>query len=40
MSLLEERSGSRSVLSIGINPAYDFVRNDPRFDVLLKKVGL
>jgi TolB-like protein/Tfp pilus assembly protein PilF len=37
---IEERSGSRSALSIGINPAYDFIRDDPRFEVLLKKVGL
>lgn len=37
---LEERSGSRSVLSMGINPAYDFIRDDPRFITLLSKVGL
>lgn len=37
---VEERSGSRSALSMKVNPAYDFVRDDPRFDVLLKKVGL
>jgi len=37
---IAERSGSRSVLSIGINPAYDFVRDDPRFGALLKRVGL
>jgi TolB-like protein len=36
----EERSGSRSVLSIKINPAYDFVRDDPRFQELLKKINL
>jgi len=23
-----------------INPAYDFIRDDPRFDALLVKVGL
>lgn len=37
---LEERSGSRSVLSIKINPAYDFIRANPRFVRLLQRVGL
>jgi len=37
---VEERSGSRSVLGMGINPAYDFIRDDPRFVALLKRVGL
>ncbi len=37
---IEERSGSRSALSMKINPAYDFIRDDPRFDVLLVKIGL
>ncbi len=37
---LEERSGSRSVLSMKINPAYDFIRADPRFVRLLERVGL
>lgn len=37
---IEERSGSRSALSMGINPAYDFIRDDPRFKVVLEKVGL
>lgn len=37
---LEERSGSRSVLSMGINPGYDFMRDDPRFDALLVRAGL
>ena len=37
---VEERSGSRSVLSMKINPAYDFIRDDPRFGVLLARAGL
>jgi hypothetical protein len=37
---LEERSGSRSVLSMKINPAYDFIRADPQFDRLLERAGL
>ena len=37
---LEERSGSRSVLSMRINPAYDFIRADPRFDELLRRARL
>ena len=37
---LEERSGSRSVLSMKINPAYDFIRADPRFIRLLERVRL
>ena len=36
----EERSGSRSVLSMNINPDYDCMRDDPRFIALLQKVGL
>ena len=35
-----ERSGSRSVLSMKVNPAYDFIRDTPRFRKLLRKVGL
>jgi TolB-like protein/Tfp pilus assembly protein PilF len=35
-----EHSGSRSVLSMRINPAYDFIRGDPRFKALLKQTGL
>ncbi len=31
----EERLGSRSVLSMGINPVYDFIRDDPRFIIPL-----
>jgi len=36
----QARTGSRSVLSMKINPAYDFIRDDPRFVALLEKVGL
>ncbi len=36
----ESRSGSRSVLSMQINPVYDFIRDDPRFADLLQQVGL
>jgi len=35
-----EHSGSRSVLSMKINPAYDFIRDDARFIKLLEEVGL
>jgi hypothetical protein len=37
---IDERAGSRSVLSMKINPAYDFVRDDPRFMAMLEEVGL
>ena len=37
---IDDRSGSRSVLSMKINPAYDFIRDDPRFDSLLRQAGL
>lgn len=37
---INERSGSRSALSMKINPAYDFIRDDPRFDSLLVEIGL
>ena len=33
-------NGFRSLLSIKINPSYDFVRDDPRFAELLNVVGL
>jgi tetratricopeptide (TPR) repeat protein len=36
----DDRSGSRSVLSMKINPVYDFIRDDPRFSELLGQVGL
>ena len=36
----EGRTGSRSVLSMKVNPGYDFIREDIRFKALLKKVGL
>ena len=32
--------GFRSLLSMRINPSYDFVRDDPRFVELLEKIGL
>ena len=35
-----EHSGSRSVFSMKINVAYDFIRDDARFVALLKEVGL
>jgi hypothetical protein len=35
-----ERAGSRSLLSIGINPLYDFLRDDPEFMDLVERVGL
>lgn len=33
-------SGFRSLLSMKINPSYDFVRDDPRFVELTRLVGL
>ena len=37
---IPEHSGSRSVFSMKINPAYDFIRGDPRFQAMLIEVGL
>jgi len=36
---LNERSASRSVLSMKINPLYDFMRDDPRFMQLMKEAN-
>ena len=36
---IDERAGSRSALSIRINPAYDFVREHPRFAELERAAG-
>ncbi len=36
----EQRAGSRSVLSMKINPGYDFIRSDPRFIELEMLSGL
>jgi len=36
----EERSGSRSVLSMKLNPGYAFIRDDPRFQTILDGIGL
>jgi TolB-like protein/Tfp pilus assembly protein PilF len=37
---IDQRSGSRSVLSMKINPAYDFIRDEPRFQEMLSEIGL
>jgi TolB-like protein len=37
---LDEHLGSRSVLSMKINPLYDFIRDDPRFIEMLKEANL
>lgn len=37
---LDERAGSRSVLSMKINPLYNFLREDKRFKEMLKEAGL
>ncbi len=37
---LDEHAGSRSVLSMKINPLYDFIRSDPRFIQLMKEANL
>ena len=39
-SAYEGGTGVRSLMSMGINPSYDFVRADPRFVELLTKIGL
>ena len=39
-SAYQERSGSRSVLSMKLNPGYNFIRDDPRFVDLMQRVGL
>jgi hypothetical protein len=35
-----ERAGSRSLISAKINPLYDFLRDDPAFHDLLRRIGL
>jgi TolB-like protein len=37
---INERLGSLSIMSMKVNPAYDFVRNEPRFLQLLQRAGL
>ena len=37
---IPEHSASRSVFSMKINPLYDFIRDDPRFQAMLEDVGL
>jgi len=37
---LDEHAGSRSVLSMKINPLYDFIRDDPRFIEMQEEAGL
>jgi len=37
---LDERAGSRSVLSMKINPLYDFIRQDSRFIEMQNEAGL
>jgi TolB-like protein/Flp pilus assembly protein TadD len=37
---LDERAGSRSVLSMKINPLYNFIRGDPRFITMQKEANL
>ena len=35
-----ERAGARNLLSVGINPLYDFLRDDPRLQELIARLGL
>jgi TolB-like protein/Tfp pilus assembly protein PilF len=37
---VRERSGARNVLSMKVNPLYDFLRGDPRFIELMHRAGL
>jgi hypothetical protein len=39
-SAYESGTGVRSLMSMRINPSYDFVRTDPRFVELLANIGL
>ena len=39
-SAYERGTGVRSLMSMRINPSYDFARTDPRFVDLLTKIGL
>jgi hypothetical protein len=39
-SAYDSRTGVRSLMSMRINPSYDFVRDDPRFIELLAQIGL
>jgi TolB-like protein len=36
---VRERSGARNVLSMKVNPLYDFLRGDPRFLELMRRAG-
>jgi len=37
---VRERSGARNVLSMKVNPLYDFLRGEPRFLELMRRAGL